>query len=175
MSPVHLHLLLNHLPVVGTVVAILLLAYALLRRSPELTRVSLGLFVLLAFAGAVVYLTGEPAEETVEHLAGVSESVIHSHEEAALVATILMSALGFVSLGGLVGFRKRTAGIPRGFAALALVLSLAPAAAMAYTANLGGQIRHTEIRAGAVATGEADGEASTRIADEHRSEPDDER
>jgi len=48
MSAVHLHLLLDHLPVVGTVLAILLLAYALLRRSPELTRVSLGIFVHLS-------------------------------------------------------------------------------------------------------------------------------
>ena len=164
MNAAHLHLLLNHLPVVGTMVGILLLAYALLRRSPELARASLGLFVLLALAGVVVYLTGEPAEETVENLAGVSESAIESHEEAALVATMLLGVLGVVALGGLVAFRKRAAGIPRGFAALALALSLAPAAAMGYTANLGGQIRHTEIRSGAAATGgavaEPEGEAA---------------
>jgi hypothetical protein len=176
MTPVHLHLLLNHLPVVGTLGAILLLAYAVLRRSTELTRVSLGLFVLLALAGAVVYLTGEPAEETVENLAGVSESVIESHEEAALFATLLLGALGAVALGGLLAFRKRAAGIPRGFAALALLLSLLPAAAMGYTANLGGQIRHTEIRSGAVAAGEATGATPAQMAaGEHESGVEDER
>ena len=175
MTPVHLHLLLNHLPVVGTILAMLILAYALLRRSAELTRVSLGLFVLLAVAGAVVYLTGEPAEEAVESLAGVSEAGIESHEEAALLATLLLGALGAVALVGLVAFRKRAAGIPRGFAALALLLSLGPAAAMGYTANLGGQIRHTEIRSGPAATGEVPGEADARVAaGERESEPEDE-
>jgi uncharacterized membrane protein YeaQ/YmgE (transglycosylase-associated protein family) len=150
MSPVHLHLLLNHLPVIGTIVAIVLLAYALVRRSPELVRASLGMFVLFALAGAVVYLTGEPAEELVEGLPGVSEAIMERHEEAALVATTLLGLVGAVALGGLLAFRKRAAGIPRGFAAAALLLALVPAAAMGYTANLGGQIRHTEIRPSAV-------------------------
>jgi hypothetical protein len=162
MSPVHLHLLLNHVPVIGTIVAIGLLAYAVVRRSPELVRVSLGMFVLLALAGAVVYLTGEPAEELVEGLPGVSEAILERHEEAALVATTLLGLVGAVSLGGLLAFRERAAGIPRGFAAATLLLALVPAGAMGYTANLGGQIRHTEIRPGAeAATGTAEGDTRT--------------
>jgi uncharacterized membrane protein YeaQ/YmgE (transglycosylase-associated protein family) len=164
MSPVHLHLLLNHLPVIGTIVAILLLGYALLRRSAELVRVSLGMFVLLALTAAVVYLTGEPAEELVEGLPGVSEAILERHEEAALVATILLGSVGAVALGGLLVFRKRVTGIPRGFAALALLLALVPAAAMGYTANLGGQIRHTEIRPAGV----ADANVAERGAEEAR-------
>jgi uncharacterized membrane protein YeaQ/YmgE (transglycosylase-associated protein family) len=164
MSPVHLHLLLNHLPVIGTIVAILLLGYALLRRSAELVRVSLGMFVLLALTAAVVYLTGEPAEELFEGLPGVSEAILERHEEAALVATILLGSVGAVALGGLLVFRKRVTGIPRGFAALALLLALVPAAAMGYTANLGGQIRHTEIRPAGV----ADANVAERGAEEAR-------
>jgi uncharacterized membrane protein YeaQ/YmgE (transglycosylase-associated protein family) len=169
MSPVHLHLLLNHVPVIGTIVTILLLGYAVLRGSPELVRVSLGMFVLLPLAAAVVYLTGEPAEELVEGLPGVSEAIMERHEEAALIATILLGTVGAVSLGGLLAFRKRAAGISRGFAAVALMLALLPAGAMGYTANLGGQIRHTEIRPGAVAaadeTGDARSERPARTAE----------
>lgn len=152
MSAVHLHLLLNHVPVIGTLVAIALLAFALLRRSAELTRVSLGMFVVLAIVGGVVYLTGEPAEELVENLPGVSKGIMERHEEAALIATLLLAGLGLVALGELLAFRRRAAGIPSGFAVLVLVLSLAPAAAMGYAANLGGQIRHSEIRPGADAS-----------------------
>jgi hypothetical protein len=151
MSPVYLHLLLNHVPVIGTILVIVLLGYALLRRSTELVRVSLGMFVLLAFAGTVVYLTGEPAEELAEGLPGVSEAILERHEDAALVATLMLGSVGAVALGGLLAFRKRVAGIPRGFAAFALLLALVPAAALGYTANLVGQIRHTEIRPGGVA------------------------
>lgn len=176
MSPAHLHLLLNHVPVLGTIGAILLLGYALLRRSQDLTRVALGSMVLVALAGVVVYLTGEPAEEAVEHLAGVSEPAIESHEEAALIATILLGAVGAVALGGLVAFRRRATGIPRGFAVFALALSLAPAVAMGYTANIGGQIRHSEIRSEPAAMGQAPGGSSeVRAGGERASEADEDR
>ena len=48
MSSIHLHLLLNHVPVIGTVLGVLLLAVAVARRSDELGRVALWLFALLA-------------------------------------------------------------------------------------------------------------------------------
>src|SRR5690242_6902480 len=48
MSITHLHLLLNHAPVVGSVGLVLLLALAGWRHSTELGKVSLGLTVALA-------------------------------------------------------------------------------------------------------------------------------
>jgi hypothetical protein len=155
MSPAHLHLLLNHLPVIGTIVTIALLAWALLRRSLETTRASFGMFVVFALLGLAVYLTGEPAEHLVEDLAGVSHDAVEAHEEAALLATVLLGGLGALALGGLVAFR-RAAAIPRGFAALVLALSLAPAAAMGWTANLGGKIRHPEIGPASAPAAEGD-------------------
>ena len=146
MNAAHLHLLLNHLPVIGTVVAVLLLAYALLRKSGELTRIALGMFVILAFFGLAVYLTGEPAEHVAQRLPGVTRDAIHEHEEAGLIAAWLLGAIGAISLGGLVAYRKRLDGVPRSFGITVLVLSLFPALAMARTANLGGMVRHTEIR-----------------------------
>jgi len=56
-----------------------------------------------------------------------------------------MGALGVVSLAGLLFFR-RSRTIPLWFSGFALVLSLAATGAMGWTANLGGQIRHSEIR-----------------------------
>jgi hypothetical protein len=144
MSPVHIHLLLNHLPVIGTIVAIALLAWAIVRHSAEMTRASFGMFMVFAILGLVVYLTGEPAEHLVKDLAGVSHDAIEAHEEAALVATVLLGCLGALALGGLMAYRHAAA-IPRRFAVLVLALSLIPAAAMGWTANLGGKIRHTEI------------------------------
>lgn len=151
MSGAHLHLLVNHVPVIGTLFAILLLGYALLRESGEFTRAGLALFALLGVLGLAAYLTGEPAEDAVRRMPGVTRSVIHAHEDAALIATWLLGAVGAVSLGGLIAFRKRAGGVPRRFATLVLVLALVPALAMARTANLGGKIRHTELRPGEVA------------------------
>lgn len=148
MNQAHLHLLLNHVPVIGAIFCLLLLLVALLRKSDELKRVSLGGLVLVSLLTIPAYLTGEPAEKVVEHLPGVSEALIESHEKAALVAFITLLATGIVALGGLIWSRRRTA-LPGAVVTVALLLTAVTVGLMAYTANLGGQIRHTEIRAGA--------------------------
>ena len=151
MSWAHIHLALNHVPVIGLPIALLLLAVALLRRSTELAKASLGLIALVAAVTIVVQLTGESAEELIEHLPGYSESLVEHHEEAALMATIGMSILGLVALTGLVLFRG-AATIPSWVGGGILLLGLLVGGLMAWTANLGGQIRHTEIRPVGVAT-----------------------
>jgi uncharacterized membrane protein len=148
MNTIHLHLLLNHVPVIGAVLGLALLGVAYLRRSDELGKFALGAFAALGAVSVVVFLTGEPAEELIEKLPGFSEALTERHEEAALVATIVMGVVGFLSLIGLVVFRSRT--LARWVVPTALVLALGATAAMGYAANLGGQIRHTEIRAGGV-------------------------
>jgi hypothetical protein len=149
MNWVHIHLLLNHLPVIGSVLAVPILAWGIWRSSEEVIRVALVLLATLAAVTVAVYLTGEPAEEAVEGLAGVSERLIEQHEEAALLATIAFGALGAFALGGLLRFRRRR--IPPHFAAVLLGIALIPVGMAAWTANLGGQIRHSEIRPGASA------------------------
>ena len=150
MDSVHLHLMLNHLPVVGTLFALLLLGFAILKRSDELKKVALGSFVIIAALATPAYLTGEPAEELAEKLPGVTESVIDPHEDAAKIAFALILSVGVVALTGLVFLRAKA--VPQWFAVSVLALSIGAAGALAWTANLGGQIRHTEIRSGAPTT-----------------------
>jgi hypothetical protein len=96
-----------------------------------------------------VYFTGEPAEELIEHLAGFSEPLVERHEEAALIATIGISILGLSAVAGL------TLRVGTWYPKAVLLLTLVVAALMGWTANLGGQIRHSEIRVlGQVTTGE---------------------
>lgn len=145
MSITHLHLMLNHVPVVGLFIGILLLAYARFRRSDELIRLALGFFVLLGAVAVGVFLTGEPAEEAIEHLPGFSKAVVERHEEAALAATVALSCIAALALAALVWFRRRA--LPAWFATASLVLAVVTSIPIANAANLGGQIRHTEIRA----------------------------
>lgn len=144
MSLTHLHLLLNHFPVIGTVIGIALLAVALLRRSSELGKISLGLFVALGVISVIVFLTGEPAEDAIKRLPDFSEAITERHEEFALVATIMLASFGALALGALAFFRNRS--LPRWLTLGSFALSLVAGGAMGYTAMLGGQVRHTEIR-----------------------------
>lgn len=147
MSGVHIHLMLNHIPVIGMILAFLLFGVAAYRKSIELIKVILGLFIVLALVSIPVYLTGEPAEDVVEHMPGVSRDFIHAHEDAAAFALASVDVLGVASLVGLFLFRGGA--LPQWFVVVMLVLSIVSAGLMAYTGNLGGQIRHSEIRSGA--------------------------
>jgi uncharacterized membrane protein len=150
MNQAHIHLLLNHIPLVVAGVAALLLAAALLRKNAKLKPVSLWLFVLAALITIPVYLTGEPAEEIVENLPGVLGPIVEQHERTALFSLIALEVLGVVSLSGLLIYR-RAAELPKVFVVAALGLSIVAGGLTAWTANLGGQIRHSEIRSGALA------------------------
>jgi uncharacterized membrane protein len=148
MNWAHLHLVVNHLPVVGGVFALGLLVYALVRGSDELRRVCLGLFVLVGVAAGVAFLTGMLAEDEVEDLPGVSHELVEEHEEAAIPALALAAATGVVALVALLRARPPHE-LSRRLLGAMLLLGLATAALMALAANSGGHIRHPEIGPGA--------------------------
>ena len=146
MNWAHVHLIINHFPVIGILGAILLLVYSLVRKSEEVKMVSLGVFAIIALITLAVYFTGEAAEKVVKNLPGVTETYIGRHEEIASLTLVLMEILGITSLAGLVLLR-RSGAIPKWIAVMILILSLITAVVVNLTANFGGQIRHTEIRA----------------------------
>ncbi len=150
MSITHLHLLLNHFPVIGALIGIALLAFALLRKSSELAKVSLGLFAALGVITLLVYFTGEPAEEAIEKLPGFSESITERHEESALLATVALATIGAAAVAGLAVFRGKE--LPRAVTLIAFALSIVGGGMIGYTAMLGGQVRHTELRPGPAAS-----------------------
>lgn len=148
MDATHLHLMLTHLPVLGIPLGVALLVWSGLARSREIMRVGLVVFVVSALAAIPVYFTGEPAEETIERLAAAPEGLMESHEDAAGVAFALTLALGAVALAGL-GLMVRRVRYGAMAAGLAGALGLVAAGTLAWTAYLGGGIRHSEVRAGA--------------------------
>lgn len=150
MSGAHLHLIVNHIPVLGAVFGLLLLSYGVVKRNDGIVRSGLWTLAIVGLAGLAAYLTGEPAEEVVERLPGISESVIERHEEAAYLATIGGGVVGLVAIAGLLLHRAGRPVAGR-FSALMLLLTLGLFGGMAWTANLGGQIRHAEIRSGRTA------------------------
>ena len=160
MNATHLHLILNHLPMLGVVIAGVLFGIALWYDNVQFQRLTLGLIALFALTAIPVYLTGEPAQHVVERLAGVSEAAIDRHEHAASIALGAVEGLGGLALLGMLIFRRARA-IPRGFAASVLVFALAVSGLFGWTGYLGGQIRHTEIRADAPVSGRAGFDASS--------------
>ena len=139
-----IHLMLNHVPVLGALFVAAALATGLWSRRELLTRFALVVLVLIAIAAIPVYFSGGSSEESIEKLAGVHEQTIERHEDAARVATLVIVALGLASLVTLVRYRSRS--IPRLVAGSLLAGLLASSGMMAWAAHLGGEIRHAEIR-----------------------------
>lgn len=143
MSAPHIHLILNHFPVVGATAAAGLLTLAVLMRRDVLARAGLWALVVSAAVAVPVYLSGDAAEDVVEEL-GVAEAVIEAHEEAALLALVALLVLGAVSVSALWLYRRTR--MPRKLVVGLWVLSLGAGLLVARAANRGGEIRHTEIR-----------------------------
>ena len=153
MNAAHVHLFLNHVPVIGFGLGVLSLVAGMIRQSEELKKAGLVLFFVCGLLTIPVYFSGQRAEDVVEHLPGVSEAVIEEHEEIALPSLIGAVLLGLISLAGLILWRGLPV-FPRWFFTLTLLLSLIVSGYMTFTANLGGQIRHTEVRSGSAPSGE---------------------
>jgi hypothetical protein len=160
VNAVHLHLLINHLPILGCAFGLLVLGYGFLVRTPsQQVRNAAYLILIVSALGAFgAQLSGEGAEEAVEHLAGVSEDRIKAHEDAAPFAVGLSALAGALSLGGLILsiFKPAWNGRLAWAACLAALLAFAAVARVGW---LGGKIRHTELDRGGPAPAGATGDA----------------
>ena len=108
MNGAQIHLGVNHLPVMGALLGALVLAAGWVLKNGTVRRTGVALLAFSALATLPAYFSGEEAEEVIEHLPGVSEALIHDHEEAAELATCLMSLLtcSFVAPGTIAQFSQ---------------------------------------------------------------------
>lgn len=166
MNAAQLHLLVNHLPVLGGAFGAALTAAGFVFGKDDLKKAGLWTLVLSGLSAAAADATGDGAEKVVEHLPGVLESAIHAHEEAAekaLTAALIVGAAALATLA----HAWRTKALSSRFAAGVLALSLPACALAGWAAHLGGLIRHTELgpAAAAEAPGAEKGEADRRAED----------
>lgn len=167
MNVVQIHLMMNHVPLVAPVVAGLLLLIGFAVKSQPVMRTGLLTLIAAALFALPVYFTGEPVEKVAEKLPGVAKSSIETHESAAKATVVLLGVLGAGSIAVLFAYRRRA--LPLGVGGAMLALCLVAAGQVAWTAHLGGQIRHTELTSGASGGGggaEGGGEAGERGGDD---------
>jgi uncharacterized membrane protein len=165
MNQAHLHLLLNHLPVIGSVFGLLILFGGFALKHPMVKKTALAVFVFSALCALPANLTGEGAEEVVENLPGVTDSFIETHEDLASVYVWLMAALGILSLLTLFLDYKKVKSSSYLYL-LVLVLGLVAVGVSTRLSVSGGEIRHTEIRKDAVTLNQGNGSEQQSEEDE---------
>ena len=145
MNAAHLHLVLNHFPLIGLFVALLIFGFGFLRKDETHLRVGLFIIILSGLLAIPVFLTGEPAEEVIEHMPSFSEELVEEHEEAAGFAIWLVEATAVTALAGFY-FSIKRGKLPRPLFYGIAALGLFTFAALARTNSLGGKISHPELR-----------------------------
>ena len=157
-SAPHWHLILNHFPSIGLIIAFGIFLASFYLRSEDLRRTSLVLFVVLALLTIPTFVTGAAARWQIQNDPGISLDIIAAHQDAALYAFMLVLLTGWLSWFALWQYRRFTQ--PRRFMMPAILVSaVLGLAALVRTGNLGGDINHPELgadaamSAGAAATG----------------------
>ncbi|MDX5348910.1 MAG: hypothetical protein LPJ89_11135 [Hymenobacteraceae bacterium] len=145
MTDAHLHLILNHFPIISTIFGLLLLLIGLLLQNITLRRTALAMFIFGALTAIPTYITGEGAEEIVEHLPNISHDIIHEHEEEAEVFIWIISALGVLAAVTLFADLKKK-GMSKILSWITLLLAIGTAIMSVDVGTSGGEISHPEVR-----------------------------
>jgi hypothetical protein len=146
VSMEHIHVLLNHLPVIGLAMGILALVLALLLRSRPAQVVALVLLFAAAASAWPVMFTGQRAYKPMRGLVDDAGSDwLDAHKERAEKAAPAFYLLAVLTAAALLA--------PRTWPRIALPLTIATLAlavlcegASIWIALAGGQIRHPEFR-----------------------------
>jgi uncharacterized membrane protein len=148
MNAAHFHLLVNHLPLAGLLFGLIILVGALVANSKPVANAAQLVLVLAALLVFPAYFSGEGAEHgLMDQVQGIEKPLIHEHEEAALVSLILTIIVGVTAAITLfINNRAKTENKVLIYALL--IVGTFALASIAQVAKLGGEIRHTEIRAG---------------------------
>jgi uncharacterized membrane protein len=141
MDQTHLHLITNHLAIIGTLFAGIVLLIGLLSNTVQTRIASFILMLISSIGGYITFKTGHEAEETVEHMKGISEYVIEQHEEVAEKALWFIILLFIASVAGLYAGKKNLSAEKK-ISWIILLIAFISFAIFAWTGYLGGQIMH---------------------------------
>jgi predicted RND superfamily exporter protein len=155
MDALQLHLLTNHVPIVGTFAALLVVIVGMIRRSDAAISAGLIVYAAMAMVAIPAYLSGEEAEERVEHIAGINEGAIHEHEEMAELS------LWFTVISGVLGAviaHARNMKVSSKIALAFVIMAMVAFAQAARTGHEGGMIRRPDLGTTPAPTHEAEHE-----------------
>lgn len=145
MNDAHLHMIVNHFPIIGTIFGLGILITGLLLKNNSVKNTAYVLFIVAAIFAAFSMGTGDGAEDIAEKLPGVTKEIIKTHEELADKFAILLYVLGVVSLVGIVLNIKNHAKAKL-LSWLAIVIAIGAVFLATKVGTSGGEVRHTEIR-----------------------------
>lgn len=145
MNWAYVHVVINHFPIVGVIIAALILIAGLLFKNEGIRISGLGTLIFSALMAVVADLTGDPAKDAVRALPDVAASLINRHEDMASIGLFIIIPAGLLAALTLYSILQKERAV-RFLYIFTLVLTLMSCGAMVYVGHTGGQIRHSEFR-----------------------------
>lgn len=145
MNLAHVHIVLNHVPSLGSIAGLLLLAAGIYKKDEALKQFAYGVLVLITMAVLPTYITGAEAQRLVSKSPTYSAGMVQLHQNAAMITLLAMTAAGMFAWFGMWEYRRHSrSGSLTTMAAL--ISTMAAVGLVLVTASIGGKISHMEIR-----------------------------
>lgn len=145
MDSVHIHLIVNHVPVIVTILSVLLLIWAMVSKNADYRKLAFFGFIIAGLFVIVTFQSGENAEDVVERLSWFDHDLLEDHEHAAETARWIVLLTAIFGVAGLTYFKDEKRGGFKVFVWISLIVALVAAGYLIYTGYLGGFIRHDEL------------------------------
>jgi hypothetical protein len=145
MNVAHVHIVLNHVPSLGSIAGLLLLAFGIYKKDEVVKQGACFVLVLIAMAVLPTYISGAEAQRIVAKNPFYSPGIVQLHQNAAMITLLSMTAAGMFAWFGLWEYRRH-AKVGSRTTMFTLITTMAAAASILVTANIGGSINHSEIR-----------------------------
>jgi hypothetical protein len=145
----HLHILLNHLPSLGSLVVLGLYVLSFYQRNERLQHGCIVAFLSLALLSIPTYISGAASRWALQDRTDVDvlRGLIFAHQDAALIAFAFIGVTGCFCWFALWQ-KRRFDHVPQWNLMTILVLGIFAVATMIRTGSIGGRISHPEIRSG---------------------------
>lgn len=147
MNSIYLHLISNHIPILGTMFCLVFFLYAVISKNKQLQQITCFLLVIISIIALPVFFSGHNAHEILEKLPEISKNTIENHEQAALPALIAIEITGVIALTSLIASKQFNSS-SKLLNTIIIILTLVSTFLFANAAYTGGHIRHPEIKPG---------------------------
>ena len=151
MNDAHLHMVVNHFPIIGTILGLGILIVGIILKNNSVKNTAYALFIVAALFALASIATGDGAEELVEDMPNIGKRIIHEHEEIAEKLAIVLYLLGAISILGIV-LNLKNHSKAKFISFVAVIVAIVGAYFTILAGTSGGEIRHTEIRDDAITT-----------------------
>jgi hypothetical protein len=147
-KPEYIHVVLNHLPIYGTILGALALAISLALRSRAAQITALVITLIAGMSAYPVLVSGQRAYKTIRDMSDdAGQEALDVHMDRAEKTVYVFYFLALLAIAGLLlPIKWPKTGFP--LTAVTLVLALICFGLSVYIAQQGGQVRHTEFRLG---------------------------